>query len=117
MRRASRRRATELALGSTCRPPPSPPPPSPLPLPPLPPPPLTLPPRLARRFADKKREPGNVGFDPLHFGDNPDTRARLELAELKNGRLAMLGFSGMLHQIFVTGKPIFASLQDIFAAP
>jgi len=68
-------------------------------------------------FEDKDRVPGNVGFDPLHFGDNKETRERLELAELKNGRLAMLGFAGMLHQTFVTGKPILASTADIFASP
>merc|ERR1719353_270842 len=68
-------------------------------------------------FEDPAREPGNVGFDPLKFGENEATRERLQLAELKNGRLAMLAFSGMLHQTFVTGKPLFASLGDIFAAP
>jgi len=68
-------------------------------------------------FEDPAREPGNLGFDPLKFGENKETRSRLEMAELKNGRLAMLAFSGMIHQTFVTGKPLFASLQDIFAAP
>ena len=63
------------------------------------------------------RAPGDLGFDPLKFGDNPATRERLEMAELKNGRLAMIAFSGMIHQTFVTGKPLFASLQEIFAAP
>merc|ERR1719231_497868 len=63
------------------------------------------------------RAPGDLGFDPLKFGDNTATRARLELAELKNGRLAMLAFSGMIHQTFVTGKPLFASLGEIFATP
>merc|ERR1712060_229910 len=66
-------------------------------------------------FEDPSREPGNLGFDPLKFGENADTRARLEMAELKNGRLAMLAFSGMIHQTFVTGKPLFASLADIFS--
>ncbi|KAL1530031.1 hypothetical protein AB1Y20_000956 [Prymnesium parvum] len=68
-------------------------------------------------FEDKSRVPGNVGFDPLKFGDNKAARERLELAELKNGRLAMLAFSGMIHQVFVTGKPVLASVGDIFAAP
>ena len=103
------------------------------------------------------RAPGDLGFDPLKFGENKETRARLELAELKNGRLAMLAFSGMIHQVcskpqpqqaascnhiviitptpstlthhsstlsfsrlqqtFVTGKPLFASLDEIFAPP
>merc|ERR1719310_2756414 len=66
-------------------------------------------------FEDGTKVPGDLGFDPLKFGENPETRARLELAELKNGRLAMLAFSGMIHQTFVTGKPLFASLSDIFS--
>jgi len=63
------------------------------------------------------RAPGDLGFDPLKFGENKETRARLEMAELKNGRLAMIAFSGMIHQTFVTGKPLFASLGEIFATP
>merc|ERR1711988_488252 len=65
-------------------------------------------------FEDPSREPGNLGFDPLKFGENAATRERLEMAELKNGRLAMIAFSGMIPQPFVTGKPLFASLGDIF---
>ena len=63
------------------------------------------------------RTPGDLGFDPLKFGENTATRERLEMAELKNGRLAMLAFSGMIHQTFVTGKPLWASTQEIFAPP
>jgi len=63
------------------------------------------------------RAPGDLGFDPLKFGENAATRERLEMAELKNGRLAMLAFSGMIHQTFVTGKPLFASIGEIFATP
>ena len=63
------------------------------------------------------RAPGDLGFDPLKFGENSATRERLEMAELKNGRLAMLAFSGMIHQTFVTGKPLWASTQEIFAPP
>lgn len=83
----------------------------------LPPSPATLAPSAARRFEDPKRVPGDLGFDPLKFGENTATRDRLEMAELKNGRLAMLAFAGMLHQTFVTGKPVLASLVDIFADP
>lgn len=66
---------------------------------------------------DSGRAPGDLGFDPLNFSGNTATRARLELAELKNGRLAMLAFSGQIHQTFVTGKPLFASVREIFSAP
>jgi hypothetical protein len=72
---------------------------------------------MMEMFEDPAREPGNLGFDPLKFGENEATRERLQMAELKNGRLAMIAFAGMIHQTFVTGKPLFASLGDIFAAP
>ena len=72
---------------------------------------------MSEMFADPARAPGNLGFDPLKFGANAATRERLEMAELKNGRLAMLAFSGMIHQTFVTGKPLFASLSEIFSPP
>ena len=70
---------------------------------------------MMNMFEDSKRVPGDLGIDPLKFGENKATRERLEMAELKNGRLAMLAFSGMIHQTFVTGKPLFASLGDIFS--
>lgn len=71
---------------------------------------------MSNMFEDG-RAPGDLGFDPLKFKDNAATQERLALAELKNGRLAMLAFSGMIHQTFVTGKPLFASLGEIFASP
>merc|ERR1719183_1920684 len=58
---------------------------------------------MSNMFEDG-RAPGDLGFDPLKFKDNKETNARLEMAELKNGLLAMLTFSGMIHQTFVTGK-------------
>ena len=71
---------------------------------------------MMNMFEDPKRVPGNLGFDPLKFGDNAATRDRLELQELTHGRLAMIAFAGMIHQVFVTGKPVLASLGEIFAA-
>lgn len=53
-------------------------------------------------FADSSRVPGDLGFDPMGMGKDASKRSKLELQELKNGRLAMLGFSGLLHQLFIT---------------
>ncbi|KAJ1481562.1 light-harvesting complex protein LHCC4 [Baffinella frigidus] len=51
----------------------------------------------ADMFADG-RDAGDFNFDPLGFGKNPTALARRKLVEVKNGRLAMIGFGGMLHQ-------------------
>lgn len=52
------------------------------------------------------REPGDFGFDPLGYlkGKSDDEVARMKLRELKNGRLAMLGFSGMCTQAVLFDK-------------
>merc|ERR1712216_668413 len=47
---------------------------------------------------------GDLGFDPLGLKDDPDTFARRQVSEIKNGRLAMIAISGMTHHYFLTGK-------------
>ena len=52
--------------------------------------------------------PGDLGFDPLKFskGKSDAQIADLQLKEVKNGRVAMVGFMGMLAQNLVThGAP------------
>lgn len=44
------------------------------------------------------REPGNFGLDPLNILNNPTKRAKYELNEIKNGRLAMWAAAGMIMQ-------------------
>ena len=55
------------------------------------------------------RMPGDLGFDPLNYKkktSGPDM-IKLQMQELKNGRLAMLAIGGMIHHNFVTGEPLF----------
>jgi hypothetical protein len=60
-------------------------------------------------FATTDRMPGDLGFDPLNYKkktSGPDM-IKLQMQELKNGRLAMLAIGGMIHHNFVTGEPLF----------
>ena len=55
--------------------------------------------------------PGDVGFDPLGLKpDDPAEFAEIQTKELQNGRLAMLGFAGMVAQELVNGEEIFVNL-------
>lgn len=62
-------------------------------------------------FADG-RAPGDLGFDPLGCGKNPAALARRQLVEVKNGRLAMLAFSGMLHQQLLFKQGVIEQLAN-----
>eukprot|EP00586_Coscinodiscus_wailesii_P001827 CAMPEP_0172477892 /NCGR_PEP_ID=MMETSP1066-20121228/1445_1 /TAXON_ID=671091 /ORGANISM="Coscinodiscus wailesii, Strain CCMP2513" /LENGTH=206 /DNA_ID=CAMNT_0013236905 /DNA_START=87 /DNA_END=707 /DNA_ORIENTATION=- len=51
------------------------------------------------------RAPGDFGFDPLGlFPMDPEKQKTMQLAELKNGRLAMIAIGGMVAGAAVTGK-------------
>lgn len=60
-------------------------------------------------FEDPSRVPGNLGFDPLGYWkkNSAEEMVKLQLQEIKNGRLAMLAIGGMIHHNFVTGEPLF----------
>lgn len=48
----------------------------------------------------KGRKPGELGFNPLNLPNDKAMKDR----EVNNGRLAMLGFAGIIHGEFLTGK-------------
>lgn len=58
-------------------------------------------------YEDSGREPGDFGLDPLGFleGKSEEEVNRMKLRELKNGRLAMLAFSGAVTQAVLTQGP------------
>jgi len=58
-------------------------------------------------FEDSDRVPGDLNFDPMGFSKNPANRQKYQLAELKNGRLAMIAIGGLIHHNFVTGHGTF----------
>lgn len=77
-----------------------------------------------KSLSDTKKAPGSYGFDPLNLytswmsvskidknGPNYEAaqtaaRKTMELAEIKNGRLAMMGITGFAIQEFVTKQPV-----------
>lgn len=70
------------------------------------------------------REPGNFGLDPLNIMSNPQKRAKYELQEVKNGRLAMWAAAGMIMQGVTTDggaldnllvRPFFHGCRSSFA--
>jgi len=63
---------------------------------------VTLP-ALFETMNGSGRAPGDFMFDPLGLGKGAG-RARMELAEIKNGRLAMIATGGMVHHYLINGK-------------
>jgi len=63
----------------------------------------------------KYRAPGDLGFDPLGIKpDDEEEFAKIQLKELKNGRLAMISFAGMVAQEAVTGQGVVDQLKTFF---
>lgn len=55
---------------------------------------------------------GDYGFDPLNLAKSPAGKARMQLAEIKNGRLAMCAIGGAIHHSLITGQGM---LEQIYA--
>mmetsp|Transcript_40457 Transcript_40457/g.126590 ORF Transcript_40457/g.126590 Transcript_40457/m.126590 type:complete len:85 (+) Transcript_40457:212-466(+) len=60
---------------------------------------------IQQMLAGSGRAPGDYGFDPLNLSAKmtPDQLKTMQLKELKNGRLAMLAFSGIVTQAALSG--------------
>lgn len=47
-------------------------------------------------------DPGNFGVDPLGLSKDPARKKHYQLAEIKNGRLAMIAIGGAIHHALLT---------------
>jgi len=66
-----------------------------------------------------RRYPGDFSFDPLGLsqGKNADKLEQYQLAEIKHSRLAMLAFSGFVHQGFITKQGVLEQLGNFRPIP
>lgn len=63
------------------------------------------------------KAPGDFGFDPLGFAKNPEAKKRYQLAELKNGRLAMCAIGGLFHANLISKTGILDQLAHFKGIP
>jgi len=68
---------------------------------------------------DPSKAPGDLGFGQgfNNFEDDAEAYEELQLKELKNGRLAMMAFIGMLVQETVTGQTVFQQIATGHISP
>jgi hypothetical protein len=59
--------------------------------------------------------PGNIGFDPLVlYPKNRDGQEQMKLAEIKHGRLAMIGVFGYVIEEFITKRTVVYDTPMLF---
>lgn len=56
--------------------------------------------------------PGDFGIDPLGLSKTPERKAHYQLAEIKNGRLAMIAVGGAIHHALLTNVGLWEQIQN-----
>jgi hypothetical protein len=73
---------------------------------------------LNTSIESKGGRPGDFGWDPANLRPKDEDKLdELQLKELKNGRLAMLGAAGMLYQNALTGQGVFEQIAAGHLSP
>lgn len=65
-----------------------------------------------KQTIEGKSEPGNFGFDPLGLGKNAQKFKKFQANEIMNGRLAMIGVGGIIHQMWVSHTGVIEQLLN-----
>lgn len=68
-------------------------------------------PSVKKVYEDNCANPGNYGFDPMGITKDPARKASYELAEIKNGRLAMIAVGGAIHHALLTNVGLFEQIN------
>ena len=73
---------------------------------------------LNTSIESKGGRPGDFGWDPANLRPKDEAKLdELQLKELKNGRLAMLGAAGALYQNALTGQGVFEQISAGHISP
>jgi hypothetical protein len=70
---------------------------------------------IHKRRVNPDYYPGNLGFDPLEFMPKDDEAKKIrQLAEIKNGRLAMIAISAFAFQEYVSNQAVINETPAFF---
>lgn len=69
-------------------------------------------PSVKKVYEDNCSDPGNYNFDPFGFAKDPRKKANYQLAEIKNGRLAMIAIGGAIHHALLTNVGMIEQISS-----
>ena len=73
---------------------------------------------LCASIENNSDRPGDFGWDPCNIRPkDPEVLDRMQVRELKNGRLAMLATAGMAYQTYLTGQGTIEQLGSGHISP